>query len=135
MAYLIKLSNALGQAKWTPPLHAAIEITAPTLYRPTDDSEDVTPLSGELTPISADGYDSDSAQSKAPICPTRINQLLKKIRCFRPLDASSKAAGSRFVFVLTLTILLTWAILGAVLGPSDVWQIVMQNASSIQCYV
>ena len=64
MAYLIKLSNALGQAKWTPPLHAAIEMTAPTLYRPTDDSEDVTPLSGELTPISADGYDSDSAQSK-----------------------------------------------------------------------
>jgi low-affinity ferrous iron transport protein len=39
------------------------------------------------------------------------------------------------VFLGTLALLLVWTILGIALGATDVWQIVMQNASSIQCYV
>jgi low-affinity ferrous iron transport protein len=133
MSYLIK---SWKQVNWSPPLHSSIEVTATSYFRPTDAAHDVT-SSGSLTPISSDGYDSDTPlpQHKVQICPTRVKNFMKRVRSIRPLDLVTKAAGSRLIFLATLAILLVWAIIGAVLGPSDVWQIVMQNASSIQCYV
>jgi len=133
MSYLIK---SWAQVNWSPPLHSSIEVTATSHFRPTDAGRAVN-WAGSLTPISSNGYDSDTSlpRHKVQICPTRINNFTKRLRSIRPLDVITKVAGSRLIFLATLTILLVWAIIGAVLGPSDVWQIVMQNASSIQCYV
>ncbi|KAJ5218165.1 low affinity iron transporter-like protein [Penicillium cinerascens] len=43
-------------------------------------------------------------------------------------------AGTPFVFLFMIALLLAWMIIGIVLGPSQTWQIVIQNTSSIQCY-
>lgn len=51
------------------------------------------------------------------------------------LDVVTKAAGSNWVFVGMLIIMLVWVIFGFVDGMTDTWQIVMQNASSIQVYL
>ncbi|PMD48097.1 Low affinity iron permease [Hyaloscypha variabilis F] len=82
----------LKRARWSPPLHSTMEISAPSQIR------------AESSPYSV-------------------------------LDGITNVAGSRLVFLGTLALLLVWTILGIVLGATQVWQIVMQNASSIQCYV
>jgi low-affinity ferrous iron transport protein len=51
------------------------------------------------------------------------------------LDTVTRFAGSRLVFVTTLTVLFVWAIIGIVIGPTQDWQIVIQNAGSVQCYI
>lgn len=43
-------------------------------------------------------------------------------------------AGTPLVFLFMIALLLAWMIIGIVIGPSQTWQIVIQNASSIQCY-
>jgi low-affinity ferrous iron transport protein len=44
-------------------------------------------------------------------------------------------AGSRVTFVLTVLVLIAWAIAGGILGARDNWQIAMQDGSSIQVYI
>lgn len=53
----------------------------------------------------------------------------------RVFDAITQYAGARITFVITLLILITWAIVGIVLGAPENWQIVMQDGGSIQCYI
>ncbi|RDW75332.1 putative low affinity iron protein [Coleophoma cylindrospora] len=50
-------------------------------------------------------------------------------------DKVTRAAGSNYVFVGMLAIVAAWVVLGFVQGTTDTWQILMQNASSIQVYV
>lgn len=50
-------------------------------------------------------------------------------------DKVTLFAGTPFVLLFTICALLCWAIIGIVCGPTQVWQIVIQNTSSIQCYV
>lgn len=44
-------------------------------------------------------------------------------------------AGSQFVFFLMWIILAIWCILGIVYNAPSVWQVVMQDGQSIQCYI
>ncbi|CAD6501157.1 BgTH12-01411 [Blumeria graminis f. sp. triticale] len=50
-------------------------------------------------------------------------------------DKITKLAGSRITFLSILIMILIWLVLGLVFGMGDTWQIVFQNASSIQVYV
>lgn len=50
------------------------------------------------------------------------------------LDAVVKAAGSRWALGFTLLLLLAWALWGAIAGPTDTWQVILQDVSSIQAY-
>jgi low-affinity ferrous iron transport protein len=50
-------------------------------------------------------------------------------------DFITDFAGSRIMFLFTIAILIAWAIWGGVTGAPDEWQIVMQDGSSIQCYI
>ena len=52
----------------------------------------------------------------------------------RAFDAITNVAGTPWAFGATLAGLLGWGIAGIPLKASDNWQIVMQIASSIQCY-
>ncbi|BDD62729.1 low-affinity Fe(2+) transport protein [Monascus purpureus] len=52
----------------------------------------------------------------------------------RAYDAVTAFAGTRITFGFTLTCLIVWGIVGGVCGATDTWQIVLQDASSIQCY-
>jgi low-affinity ferrous iron transport protein len=58
----------------------------------------------------------------------------------KPLDglifnSITQYASSRVVFAITLTLLVVWAIVGAILGAPESWETIMQNASSIRYYV
>ncbi|WBW72162.1 plasma membrane iron/zinc ion transmembrane transporter [Schizosaccharomyces osmophilus] len=53
----------------------------------------------------------------------------------RIFDLVTHLAGTSFVFILTLVILVVWAIVGGIYHAPDSWQIVMQDGSSIQCYI
>ncbi|KAH8886496.1 Low affinity iron permease [Thozetella sp. PMI_491] len=50
-------------------------------------------------------------------------------------DFVVKLAGSRWTFLGSLSLLALWAVLGIVNGPSDTWQVLLQDVSSIQCYI
>lgn len=50
----------------------------------------------------------------------------------RVLDGAVNVAGSRTMFGGILTLIGGWAIAGAVLGAPDIWQIILQDTSSIQ---
>jgi low affinity Fe/Cu permease len=50
-------------------------------------------------------------------------------------DKITRAAGSSTTFFVMLAILGVWVLLGIIFGPTDTWQIALQNTSSIQVYV
>ncbi|OAA54512.1 Low affinity iron permease, Fet4 [Niveomyces insectorum RCEF 264] len=50
-------------------------------------------------------------------------------------DFVVKMAGSRWTFLVTMLLLGGWAALGVVYGPTDTWQVILQDVSSIQCYI
>jgi low-affinity ferrous iron transport protein len=113
-----------------------MEISAPSQIPPESST-----CSGDSTLIRSSGSSSSSLPQykpstppQIPTSPSRFHKLLQKTRSFDILDSVTNVAGSRLVFLGTLALLLVWMILGIVLGTTDVWQIVMQNASSIQCY-
>jgi low-affinity ferrous iron transport protein len=62
------------------------------------------------------------------------NPEKRKSRGGRFFDSITHVAGSRITFVFTLILLIVWAVIGGVLGAPEIWQIVMQDVSSIQCY-
>ena len=55
-------------------------------------------------------------------------------RKFNLLDLIVRAAGSRWVLGFVLLLLVAWGVLGAVFGPTDTWQVILQDVSSIQAY-
>ncbi|PYH91658.1 hypothetical protein BO71DRAFT_411649, partial [Aspergillus ellipticus CBS 707.79] len=55
-------------------------------------------------------------------------------RASRIYDKITALAGTRVSFCLTLACLLAWGITGALTGATQTWQIVLQDAGSIQCY-
>ena len=52
----------------------------------------------------------------------------------RALDQVVEVAGSRWFFGGVLSAITGWAVAGAVTGAPDLWQIIFQDVSSIQCY-
>ncbi|KAM3150619.1 Low-affinity iron/zinc ion transport protein<br_fet4 [Botrytis cinerea] len=84
-------------------------------------------------PRKAAGRPSSSNCKREPIIITTkdVNSKPKK----NVLDIITKAAGSNWVFVAMMAIVLVWVIFGFINGTTDTWQIVMQNASSIQVYL
>jgi low-affinity ferrous iron transport protein len=59
----------------------------------------------------------------------------KEAAASRALDQVVDVAGSRVLFGGVLTAITGWAIAGAVTGAPDLWQIILQDVSSIQCYI
>ncbi|GAA5799260.1 Low-affinity iron/zinc ion transport protein fet4 [Helicostylum pulchrum] len=53
----------------------------------------------------------------------------------RIFDNVTQRAGSLITFMVTLLILAVWAVVGIILGAPEIWQIIMQNGGSIQCYI
>jgi low-affinity ferrous iron transport protein len=53
----------------------------------------------------------------------------------RALDIAVDIAGSRLFFGGVLGAITGWAIAGGIIGAPDIWQIVFQDISSIQCYI
>ncbi|KAI9054944.1 hypothetical protein LZ554_002087 [Drepanopeziza brunnea f. sp. 'monogermtubi'] len=50
-------------------------------------------------------------------------------------DKITRGAGSSGTFFFMIALLAFWAVCGIVYGTTDTWQIILQNASSIQVYV
>ncbi|KAF7921377.1 hypothetical protein BELL_0334g00060 [Botrytis elliptica] len=84
------------------------------------------------TPKKAPGQPSSNGK-REPILITTKDVTSKPKRNI--LDIVTKAAGSNWVFVAMMAIMLVWVIFGFINGTTDTWQIVMQNASSIQVYL
>lgn len=60
---------------------------------------------------------------------------LKKGKTDRVLDTFVEWAGSQILFIIMMLIFLAWLIFGIIFKGSYVWQVVMQDAQSIQCYI
>ncbi|KAI9930836.1 low-affinity Fe(2+) transport protein [Aspergillus wentii] len=58
----------------------------------------------------------------------------KLCRTGRLYDKVTNLAGTRVSFCVTLACLVGWGIAGGLTGAGETWQIVLQDASSIQCY-
>jgi low affinity Fe/Cu permease len=51
------------------------------------------------------------------------------------LDIVVRAAGSRWALAIVLLLVIAWAVWGVVDGPTDTWQVIFQDVSSIQAYI
>lgn len=60
---------------------------------------------------------------------------LEKNKTDRILDWLVYVAGSQFMFIIMLLILVGWIVAGIVLSGSYDWQVVMEDGQSIQCYI
>ncbi|ORX64098.1 low-affinity Fe(II) transport protein [Basidiobolus meristosporus CBS 931.73] len=96
----------------------SVQASAPTQFVTSYDKEKVT-IIGEELPRSLKLYSPEAKKSLGG----------------RFFDTITQYAGSRMIFLVTLIILIVWAILGIVFGAPENWQIAMQDGSSIQCYI
>ncbi len=67
--------------------------------------------------------------------PSMEQPLIKVKKKGGVFDFIVKLAGSRWTFLFTLSLLVVWAVVGGLYGPSDTWQVILQDVSSIQCYI
>ncbi|KAH8895953.1 Low affinity iron permease, partial [Thozetella sp. PMI_491] len=51
------------------------------------------------------------------------------------LDVAVRVAGSRWALLVTVLLLVAWGVWGVVSGPTDTWQVILQDVSSIQAYI
>lgn len=72
---------------------------------------------------------SSSAASSMESLPLRVTEKKTNI-----LDAIVRAAGSRWTLGVTFLLLIAWGVWGIVGGPTDTWQVILQDVSSIQAY-
>ncbi|TGO09151.1 hypothetical protein BTUL_0177g00100 [Botrytis tulipae] len=84
------------------------------------------------TPKKAPGQTSSNGKREPILITTKDEISIPKRNV---LDIVTKAAGSNWVFVAMMAIMLVWVTFGLINGTTDTWQIVMQNASSIQVYL
>jgi low-affinity ferrous iron transport protein len=84
----------------------------------------------KVTTNSKDGEKQSSPEVREIIFNER-----KSSRPSRIFDRVTNLAGTKYTFFLMLATLIIWAIVGAVTGTTQTWQIVIQDASSIQCYI
>lgn len=75
---------------------------------------------------------SASAASSTESLPLKGNE--KKKWGSNILDAIVRAAGSRWTLGITFLLLIAWGVWGIVGGPTDTWQVILQDVSSIQAY-
>lgn len=103
----------------------------PPAYRPAE-SRPVSVGSLDEVEIEKERLKAAAALSAGPLPSDRATTMKKKSGAF---DIVVKAAGSRWTFLVTLLLLAAWAALGVVYGPTDTWQVIFQDTSSIQCYI
>ncbi|CAO3641312.1 unnamed protein product [Mucor fragilis] len=115
MTFGSKLWDAIS----SPGRHHKVECSAPTQFVTKSKTEGEFQVVGEELPHNI----------------TLYNPEERKPLGGRIFDGITQYAGSRITFVITLLLLVAWAIVGGVLGAPEIWQIVMQDASSIQCYI
>ncbi|GAN09411.1 iron/zinc ion transporter [Mucor ambiguus] len=113
------LSSTLWKALSSPGRHHKVECSAPTQFVTKAKTEGSFEVVGEELPHNIRLYNPEE----------------RKPLGGRIFDYITQYAGSRIAFVVTMILLVAWAIVGGVLGAPEIWQIVMQDASSIQCYV
>ncbi len=93
-------------------------------------SQQKTLLSSDEDIIEALDKDEESDVEKAESQPRHKISIGTSL-----FDKVTRFAGTPFVLFSTILALLTWMVLGIVLGPTQTWQIALQNTSSIQCYI
>ncbi|KAI9472176.1 MAG: Low-affinity iron/zinc ion transport protein fet4 [Benjaminiella poitrasii] len=119
MGFWSKFYNAIS----SPGRRARVEVAAPTQFVSKIKTDD-----GSITSLQIVGAEH---ADNVVLC----NPEEKKPLGGRIFDIITQYAGSRIAFVITLIILGAWAVVGIVLGAPENWQIVMQDGSSIQCYI
>ncbi|KAK9366680.1 Low affinity iron permease-domain-containing protein [Lipomyces kononenkoae] len=65
----------------------------------------------------------------------KCEPVFKKKMLDRYLDKVVHVAGSGYVFVLVMSILLVWAFLGIKFGKEEMWQVVISDFQAIFCYI
>ncbi|KAL1899200.1 low-affinity Fe(2+) transport protein [Sporothrix stenoceras] len=103
----------------------------PPAYRQAE-SRPVSVGSLDEVEIEKERLKTAAALSAGPLPANKITPKKKQGGAF---DFVVKAAGSRWTFLVTLLLLGVWAALGVVYGPTDTWQVIFQDTSSIQCYI
>ncbi|KAI7904041.1 low-affinity Fe(II) transport protein [Cokeromyces recurvatus] len=119
MGFWSRFYNAVS----SPGRRTRIEVAAPTQF------------------ISKIKYEDNSIGFLKTVGEEHTNEIIfyspeeKKPLASRLFDSVTQYAGSRVTFLLTLFILGVWGVVGIILGAPENWQIVMQDGSSIQCYI
>lgn len=109
----------------------------PPAYRPQRSNFDFNFQTSTSRPSSAGSLDDiaiekERLKTEAALTGPVIAKAKPKKGAF---DFVVNAAGSRWTFLVTILLLAAWAVLGAVFGPTDTWQVIFQDVSSIQCYI
>lgn len=133
-----RIARFFGNPGQRPDIHQRAPISAP------EDLVVVEPLSKSIHEEQASlGSSSDDSSQEFGTVTVAQNGAIRTSLGFtglekgltdRVLDALVRAAGSEYVFFLMWCILIIWIIIGCVYKGPNVWQVVMQDGQSIQCY-
>ena len=107
----------------------------PPVYRPSQsmDGFDSRPTSaGSMDEIAVE---KERVKTAAALTAGPLPSFVKTKPKRGVFDVVVNAAGSRWTFLVTILLLVVWAVLGGVYGPTDTWQVILQDVSSIQCYI
>jgi low-affinity ferrous iron transport protein len=93
-------------------------------------------LAGQFTPPPPT-YSSSNEKNDFTFSEGEISLATEVTSAKKPnaLDKITRAAGSPIVFFVMLVLIGFWVVMGLIYGTNDTWQIMIQNASSIQVYL
>lgn len=109
------------------------------LYHRTSSDSNISNKEKDDVSVNCSSVESDMNEvtltKKGNIETSRGFTGLRKGFTDRCMDWLVVFAGSQFIFFLMWILLAVWCIIGIVYGAPSVWQVVMQDSQSIQCYI
>lgn len=109
------------------------------LYHRTSSDSNISNKEKDDVSVNCSAVESDMNEvtltKKGNIETSRGFTGLRKGFTDRCMDWLVVFAGSQFIFFLMWILLAVWCIIGIVYGAPSVWQVVMQDSQSIQCYI
>ncbi|KAI1395834.1 Low affinity iron permease-domain-containing protein [Hypoxylon fuscum] len=119
------VKNFFNELRSAPEAQYSTEAAAPTQIAPAFVPEKPTPAYVKTATVSE-----KEIWDEKPL-PARPSNKSN----FNGLDFAVKAAGSNWALGFTVLLLVAWAVWGIVAGPTDTWQVILQDTSSIQAYI
>ncbi|KAK7977342.1 Low-affinity Fe(II) transporter of the plasma membrane [Apiospora saccharicola] len=120
------VKNFFTNLKNAPDNQYTTEAAAPMSLPPTNLTRWETSSSMEKKEMLMQSSSANSSTASLPVRPAKKGANI--------LDAIVRAAGSRWTLGVTFLLLIAWGVWGIVGGPTDTWQVILQDVSSIQAY-
>ena len=90
---------------------------------------------GERSPVASEPHVITDDNEEDRNSELQYTNEIDKFWIIRGLDFTVSVSGSRSFLIFMVAVMIIWIVLGIVYQAPQVWQVVMQDGQSIQCYL